>query len=93
MAFTSSALPPHVLLTSGMALQGYLTKLEMGNLVSAGMLSVNVLFSNDIQVRLHFPHPASRSGMVLRFAKPLDLNSPAPVSSFACECPMRHSLT
>ena len=52
-----------------MALQGYLTKLEMGNLVSAGMLSVNVLFSNDIQVCSDLLHPASRSGMMPAFCR------------------------
>ena len=31
-------------------LQGYLTKLDMGSLVSAGMVSINVLFSNAMQV-------------------------------------------
>ena len=33
-----------------MPVQGYLTKLDMGELVSAGMVSINVLFSSDIQV-------------------------------------------
>ena len=46
------------LLEPDMALQGYLTKLDLGNLVSAGMLSVNVLFSNDIQVRLRLLSPS-----------------------------------
>ena len=41
-------------------LQGYLTKLDLGNLVSTGMLSVNVLFSNNIQVRPKFSRPDSR---------------------------------
>ncbi len=50
-------------LTPQMTLQGYLTKLDMGNLVSTGMLSVNVLFSNDIQVR-HIPaHTALHMGI------------------------------
>ena len=31
-------------------LQGYLAKLGLGNLVSTGMLSINVLFGNFIQV-------------------------------------------
>ena len=43
--------PNEASLKSEVQLQGYLTKLDMGNLVTAGMLSVNVLFSNDIQVR------------------------------------------
>ena len=50
-----------LVLTPRLALQGYLTKLQLGNLVSAGMLSVNVLFSNDIQVRLNHGHPSLRS--------------------------------
>lgn len=31
-------------------MQGYLTALDMGELVSAGMVSINVLFSSDVQV-------------------------------------------
>lgn len=38
-------------------LQGYLTKLEMGSLVSAGMVSINVLLGSDIQVRTHVLRP------------------------------------
>ena len=37
---------------SGCLLQGYLTKMNMGELVSAGMVSINVLFSSDIQVHI-----------------------------------------
>lgn len=51
-----------------LAMQGYLTKLDLGNLVSTGMLSVNVLFSNDIQVCPNLSRPASRSGSSLGLA-------------------------
>ena len=37
-------------LNKRLLLQGYLKRLDMGDLQSAGMLSVNVLFSNSIQV-------------------------------------------
>ena len=70
-------------LTLNVALQGYLTKLDLGNLVSAGMLSVNVLFSNDIQVRLY---PLSRSlffGIPTGFGQIVTSRSISLISSLA----------
>ncbi len=59
-------------------LQGYLAKLGLGNLVSTGMLSINVLFGNYIQVNaLDFlPNLEAITGIPTGAPIPLHMSQP-----------------
>ena len=64
-------------------MQGYLTALDMGALVSAGMVSINVLFSSDVQVCII--HHALRAADICGQGAGLLQRRQSPVSSsWAC---------
>ncbi|CAK0786336.1 hypothetical protein CVIRNUC_009549 [Coccomyxa viridis] len=76
-------------------IQGYLTALDMGELVSAGMVSINVLFSSDVQVTNLTFLPALEAttgiptGLSTDFTKPfisqLKINGGGPMPGFGAQ--------